>query len=768
MTSARPRPHSRLAILLLGSCPALLPIGAFAQSEAVSAPTPLAPIRVEGARDESPIGVTTLPSSTLDALRATRSDTARLLEGIPGVSTYGAGGISSLPSIRGLADERLKITVDGMDLMSACPNHMNPALSLIDPSKVETVAVYAGITPVSEGGDSIGGAIQIRSARPKFAASDNEALTEAKVGTFFRSNGNARGHSVDLSIASSRLSLRYSESASESDNYRTAGDFKRDGFWKQLGQRPVAEREVASSGYAGSKNREVGLGLAWSSTSVLHLTFSEQKLDYQGFPNQRMDMIFSRPDPANPGNYVIVENTPSNVNRTINLRYLGQHAWGELEARLFRQAVTHHMDLNQDRFFGMFMPMKSDASTLGGLLKASIPVSQEHLLRVGTDFQQYRLDDWWPPIGTAPGAMCCDDFQNIRNGKRDRIGLFSELETSWNAAWLSLLGIRGGLVHADADTVQGYSNFYAADAARFNRRDRSRNDTHLDLTALVRYTPDAQQNYEAGIARKTRSPSLYERYPWSTFPMAALMNNFVGDGNAYLGNPDLKPEVAYTASASAHWHDEGKERWDFKLSGHATYVDDYIDARRCPRALSAQCNTLNSSADDRYVILQYVNQRAMLQGIDVSGSTLIAQHADIGKLYLNGMASYVDGRNLSSGDKLYHIMPLHAKIALEHRSQQWTNTLEVHSISAKDEVSRVRNEVQTPGYTLLNLRSSFAWKNGRLDLALENALNRFYLLPLGGAYLGQGNSMTTSGIPWGMSVPGRARSLNVALNLSFQ
>jgi len=145
MISSRPRPRSRLAILLLGSGPALLPIGTFAQSDAVSAPTPLAPIRVEGARDESPVGVTTLPSSTLDALRTSSSDTARVLEGIPGVSTYGAGGISSLPSIRGLADERLKITVDGMDLMSACPNHMNPALSLIDPSKVETVAVYAGI-----------------------------------------------------------------------------------------------------------------------------------------------------------------------------------------------------------------------------------------------------------------------------------------------------------------------------------------------------------------------------------------------------------------------------------------------------------------------------------------------------------------------------------------------------------------------------------------------------------------------------------------------
>lgn len=767
MPFSHPRPLRRLAFLLWGFCPHLLTSTAMAQTEAAPAPTRLETIWVEATADESPIGMTTLSSSTLKPLQTTSSDTARLLEVIPGVSTYGAGGISSLPSIRGLADERLKITVDGMDLMSACPNHMNPALSLIDPSKVETVAVYAGIAPVSEGGDSIGGAIQIRSARPKFAASDNEALTEAKVGTFFRSNGNARGHSVDLSIASSRLSVRYSESGSESDNYRAAGDFKRGGFWKQLGERPIAEREVGSSGYGGSKNREVGLGLAWSSDSVLHLTFSEQKLDYQGFPNQRMDMIFSRPDPANPGNYVIAENTPSNVNRTINLRYLGQHAWGELEARLFRQTVAHHMDLNQDRFFGMFMPMKSDASTLGGLLKASIPVSPEHLLRVGTDFQQYRLDDWWPPIGIAPGAMCCNDFQNIRNGRRDRIGVFSELETSWNAAWLSLLGIRGGLVHADADSVQGYSNFYAADAARFNRRDRSRNDTHLDLTALVRYTPDARQNYEAGIARKTRSPSLYELYPWSSFPMAALMNNFVGDGNAYIGNPDLKPELAHTAGASAHWHDEGKERWDLKLSGHVTYIDDYIDARRCPRALSAQCNTLNSTSENLYVILQYVNQRAMLHGIDASGSTLIAQHADIGRFYLIGTASHVDGRNLSTGDKLYHIMPLNAKMALEHRSQHWTNTLEVHSVSAKDDVSRVRNEVRTPGYTLLNLRSSFAWKNGRLDLALENALNKFYLLPLGGAYLGQGNSMTTAGIPWGMSVPGRARSLNVALNLNF-
>ena len=73
----------------------------------------------------------------------------------------------------------------------------------------------------------------------------------------------------------------------------------------------------------------------------------------------------------------------------------------------------------------------------------------------------------------------------------------------------------------------------------------------------------------------------------------------------------------------------------------------------------------------------------------------------------------------------------------------------------------------TPGYGLLTLRSGYEWKHARLDVALENAFDRFYLLPLGGAYLGQGNSMIPNAIPYGMVLPGKARSLDLALNVSF-
>src|SRR5574337_1761521 len=117
-----------------------------------------------------PLNASVIDETKLPLLSPATNDTATLLRDIPGVSLYGGGGISSLPAIHGLADDRLRIKVDGMDLISACPNHMTPPLSYIDPSNVGTLKVFAGITPVSVGGDSIGGTIVAETPAPVFAA----------------------------------------------------------------------------------------------------------------------------------------------------------------------------------------------------------------------------------------------------------------------------------------------------------------------------------------------------------------------------------------------------------------------------------------------------------------------------------------------------------------------------------------------------------------------------------------------------------------------
>ena len=84
----------------------------------------------------------------------------------------------------------------------------------------------------------------------------------------------------------------------------------------------------------------------------------------------------------------------------------------------------------------------------------------------------------------------------------------------------------------------------------------------------------------------------------------------------------------------------------------------------------------------------------------------------------------------------------------------------------KDDVSKVRNELTTRGYGLVNLRASYEWTQVRLDMGIDNLFDRFYNHPLGGAYLGQGRTMGMQGV-WGVPVPGMGRSVNVGVSVKF-
>ena len=101
----------------------------------------------------------------------------------------------------------------------------------------------------------------------------------------------------------------------------------------------------------------------------------------------------------------------------------------------------------------------------------------------------------------------------------------------------------------------------------------------------------------------------------------------------------------------------------------------------------------------------------------------------------------------------------------------WDNSLELVLVKDKSNVSDMRNEIKTPGYSLVNLRTSYTVKQVRVDFGVENLFNRFYYLPTGGAYTGQGTTMTNPALPnypqWGTAVPGMGRSIYVGVNVKF-
>ncbi len=752
-------------------------IATLAHGTAIAEETPLAIISVTASPlvESAQLNASAVDAETLQALVPITSDTASLLKYVPGLNIQGSGGVSGLPVIHGLSDDRLRIKVDGMDLISACGNHMNPALSYIDPSNVGSAKVFAGISPVSVGGDSIGGTILVDSPAPEFAEAGEEGLFKGEAGFFYRSNGDAYGDNLSTTAASENFSLTYTSSTTQASDYSAGGDFKDAG--PAAAGRDWLEGDVVGSSMYKSTNRSLSLAMR-NESHLLELKLGMQDIPYQGWTNQRMDMT-------------------GNDSEQINLSYEGNYSWGFLEAQAYNEHTRHKMQFFDDKLYwygsnsltavpyypdgepcvisaGMNgcaagMPMDTEGDNTGTILKAEITLSERDLLRVGSEMQQYRLDDWWDPSGKG---MWPDVFVNINDGERDRLALFGEWEAQWDTQWLTQLGVRGEQVSMNAGEVQGYNPSYSADATAFNTAERDKTDNNVDLTALARFTPDASRTIEFGLAQKTRSPNLYERYTWSTGGMAMRMINWAGDGNGYVGNLELEPEVAHTLSAGFDWHDATQEKWGLNIAPYYTRVTDYIDARRCDSndtlmASGSPCTDTNLTLTEDFVYLQFINQDATLYGLDVSGHLPLAESTAYGNFTATGLINYVRGENDTTGDNLYNMMPLNARLAIVQQLKNWNNTAELELVDNKEDVSATRNEMQTQGYGLLHLRSSYTWKQVRFDLGIENALDRFYNHPLGGAYFGQGKTMSGDDVAWGTPVPGMGRSLYAGANIKF-
>ena len=119
----------------------------------------------------------------------------------------------------------------------------------------------------------------------------------------------------------------------------------------------------------------------------------------------------------------------------------------------------------------------------------------------------------------------------------------------------------------------------------------------------------------------------------------------------------------------------------------------------------------------------------------------LSDTTDYGGFSAQLVASYTWGKNEDTDGNLYNIMPLNAKLSVTQEWGSWRNTLEGVFVAAKDDVSDVRNEMQTTGYGLAHLRSRYERASWSVELGIENLFDRYYELPLGGAYEGQGDDV---------------------------
>jgi len=615
----------------------------------------------------APLATQTVEPETKSSARG--ADTGAILQDVPGAAVVRNGPQSGIVQLRGLSGDRVKVEVDGMTITPACPNHMDPPLHYSAPSDIGSVVVMAGMTPVSRGGDSIGGTVALQSRAPRFAEDDAVQWT-GDAGTLYRGSNDGWGAHGGVGVATGNVSLAYHGTSEQGDDLRYPGGGR-----------------VRASGYDTQQHTVRSAVRTHGGSAIWGFETGLLRTRDTGTPALPMDMTKD-------------DGTRVAFDADIAL------ASGSLRGLVYYNTIDHRMDNHSLRPLAPgLMPMFSDALSddTGTEWGVSIP-SGLHTMRVGTGFHLARTNVY------QQNEMSGLDQDTFRNAWRARIGTYAELESHWTSRWTTIAGVRNDTVLSDAADIR---RFYPmgtapADAAAFNARNHAFTDANFDVTAALRFDAERLGSWEFGFARKNRAPSILERYLWT--PLAASAG--LADGRTYLGNLDLDSETSHQLSITGDWRGEG---WRASATPFYNFVSDYIQGSPVPYGSGT--------------VLKFQNlDRADLYGIDLAGALDLPRD-----LALRGWMSYVRGRDREHDDNLYRISPLHGLFALEHRPGTWRNALEVAWAAPQHKTSAYNDEPSTSGWAVLNLRTGYTYRERlTIAFSLENVLDSNWSDHLGG------------------------------------
>jgi iron complex outermembrane receptor protein len=685
------------------TCTALAIAGTMASNLSASdAAARLQPLIVRGERIDDAWSLTEMTAGS-EITRLT--DAAARVRNLPGVAIVRNGSQTGIVQLRGLSGDRVAVRVDGMAITPACPNHMDPPLHYANPAGDDLIQLYSGISPVSVGGDHIGGSLTVSQRAPEFA-DESGLLGKGELSAAFLGSQNAWRSGADLTVAGADVSFRYRGTIATADELRfPGGTVRASGF-------DTTSHNLTGSWRTNGGYFSLDAGLGFTRDS--------------GTPSLPMDMI-------------------EDDSWHFGLTQQEKMNWGTLKSRLYVHDVDHLMDNHSLRPILPGSPaMDSPANSrdYGWRGDLTVPRGSE-TVRLGIDLHRSELDAQQVAVATG---MRRDTFND---SSRSRFGAYADWEHEFNREWSSRAGLRTDWVASDSGAVSNailpppgpQRNAILADQNRFNQADRTFTDGMVDATVALRFKPDEATTVELAAAVKNRAPSLVERYLWTPLNASAGL----ADGRTYLGNLDLDPETAFElALGMTH---KGAD-WNLGLTPFYQYVSGYIQGLPIAR--------IDGAGNP---VLQYQN----LDDAELYGCEMVAGYDFTPELSIDSTLSYVRGRSDDTGGDLYRIAPLRGLIDLSYRRDWWEAHLECSWAEKQSHVAAIQGEQTSPGFAIWNLRlaRTFAQRL-RVEVGVENLLDKSYAEHLGGV-----NRVGSSDVAIGQHIPGAGRFGYVSLGWEF-
>lgn len=662
-------------------------------------------------------------------------DTARFMALVPGGNLNDNGPVSGLIQYRGMFGPRMNVRLDGMYVNSAGPNWMDPPLHHIPVALLDSFEVTRGIASVSYG-SGIGGHVLANYKTSHFNKGNDFDFT-GQISSTAHSADNGYQVGGILSYANNVHRFHLIGSQEQGDN-QSFGD-----------------GVIAATKYS---RYFLGAGYGYRS--------GEQEISF--------DYRFSHTgDSGTPALPMDIQFFDTNMVRG---KYSGRIGGYEIVAQVYYSTIDHRMNNYILRpapdFSSLPMPpfigtdrrfVDTNSNGIGYSLIMS------HALLAGK--LDFGVDGHLAEQNATVRDPDVTSFfvANFNQSKTDQFGFFAEWRREVLPDLELEIGLRYDRVNMDTGTVDAQpANLpmasmmgtppYAIRMLRdaFNGMDRAVTDNNFDWVAKLDYRFSGTTTVELGFARKTRSPNYIERYLWAPLEV----NAGLGDGNNYVGNTGLNPEVSHQVELGLSWRSGNIY---FNPRAYYRKVNDFIQGIPATNMFAI---AVSKNANGDAAPLQFTNVDAELYGFDAMYGMKLNDNWRV-----DGVLSYTRGKRTDIRDNLFRIAPLNTRMTLRYERDRWSVALEGVVYARQDRISQVittssaiGNNRETPGYGLLNIYGHMKLQEYRLRLnaGIDNLLDRAYTNHLSGF-----NRVLGSDVPIGMRLPGEGRNLYATLTYDW-
>lgn len=589
------------------------------------------------------------------------------LRGLPGLAVASDGAQGQNPVIRGLKKEGIVLLVDGMRLNSAQP--AGAIASFMSLGLADRIELVRGPASVLYGTGALGGAINVLLPQARFEPGVQARLSaqvdSASEGLRAATVVNASGgdHALMLGVSAARI-----------------GDYR------------APDGEVERTGY--DSDSAIGqYRLRLDAAQQLRVSLQQHTDSDVWYPGS------TRPHP-HPQVRSATMHSPEQTRRLAEIGYSrkgsGDHPVNT-DVRIYRQEMERQIFARANGPLGRDVSQARVSFETDGLdARADWLAHPDHLLSLGVN--AWRMAASPERLISGPPAFAPVLNDPFADGRIEAVGVY--LQDDMRLGRLNILaGLRRDRVEGSAASM--------GNGAVTTGLERSDSATSGSLGAI--YEVSALARPYASLSRAFRAGEMRERFESS--PRA--------DGYYYLGNPQIRPEIATQFEIGLKGSDADLS---YTLAAYRTRISDFITGLDVSGAPGTnRCPPPNAGACKETVNLG----RATLTGFEAQARWQIVRGQ-----WLTGAYSTVRGKNEDLNEPLFQMPADELSLGWEGAvATGWTADALVRLVRRQDRVATVfarGTENATPGFATADFGATWHGKKQRVRVALKNAFDKRY------------------------------------------